>query len=97
MTFDGHAKKGRTPAIRVLRMPRTEGFARFRPKGQSRRITLSPLIHSTLSLPNGARFYRCAFQVNPYEYLIRHDKKPSQPDEAAYNREMVNSTGTLRR
>jgi hypothetical protein len=43
----------------------------------------------TLSLPNGARFYRCALQVNPYDYLVRHAKTTSFQDEAAYNEALV--------
>ena len=32
-------------------------------------------INSALLLPNGARFFRCALQVNPYEYLVGNNKK----------------------
>ncbi len=40
-------------------------------------------------LPNGARFYRCALQVNPFAYLRRH-KKPVHFDcETGYNAAMV--------
>jgi hypothetical protein len=48
-------------------------------------------IESALLLPNGARFYRCALQVNPYDYLIVHKKKTSYSDEAAYNRGIVDA------
>jgi len=41
------------------------------------------------SLPNGARFYRCALQVNPYEYLVRHAKPTSFRDEPSYNEAIV--------
>lgn len=37
----------------------------------------------------GARFYRCAFQVNPFEYQGRHGKTPKFADEAAYNEAIV--------
>jgi hypothetical protein len=40
-------------------------------------------------LPNGARFYRCAFQVNPYAYVIRHKHPTSFVDEDAYNAAIV--------
>ena len=33
-------------------------------------------------LPVGARFYRCAFQVNPYDHVVRHNKPTSCADEA---------------
>jgi len=41
------------------------------------------------SLPNGARFYRCAFQVNPYGYLVRHKHPTAFADEDAYNAAFV--------
>lgn len=44
---------------------------------------------ATLSLPNGARFYRCAFQVNPYEYLARHQKATPYADESSYNAALI--------
>ena len=37
------------------------------------------------NLPNGARFYRCAFQVNTYEYVVRHNHPMPYSDEGAYN------------
>jgi hypothetical protein len=33
------------------------------------------------SLTNGSRFYRCAFQVNTYEYVKRHNRETSFADE----------------
>jgi ABC-type lipoprotein export system ATPase subunit len=50
---------------------------------------LSTIVQEALTLPNGARFYRCALQVNTFEYLVRHGKKPSFADEAAYNTALV--------
>ena len=32
-------------------------------------VTLSERLNTALALPNGARFYRCALQVNPFAYL----------------------------
>ena len=26
-------------------------------------------------LPCGARFFRCALQVNPFDYIVRHSKE----------------------
>lgn len=41
------------------------------------------------NLPSGARFYRCALQVNPYEYLVRHSKTTVFSNEADYNKAIV--------
>ena len=37
----------------------------------------------------GARFYRCAFQVNPFEYFARHGQAPPATDEPSYNEAIV--------
>jgi len=39
--------------------------------------------------PDGAQFFRCAFQVNPYGYLMRHSKETTYKDELEYNTAMV--------
>jgi hypothetical protein len=44
---------------------------------------------TALELPNGARFYRCALQVNPYAYLVRHSKQTNFLDEATYNEALI--------
>ena len=46
-------------------------------KTQTATRTLSERLESALKLPNGARFYHCAFQVNPFAYLTRHSKQTS--------------------
>ena len=51
--------------------------------------SLSERIEAAFKLPNGARFYRCALQVNPFEYLNRHKKKTSFSSEAEYNKAIV--------
>ena len=38
-----------------------------------------------LTLPNGARFYKCALQVNPFDYLQRNHKPLPTDDESTYN------------
>ncbi|MGV6492276.1 TrlF family AAA-like ATPase [Stenotrophomonas rhizophila] len=43
------------------------------------------------ALPAGARFYRCALQVNPFEYLARHGKASEYSNEADYNAAIVAS------
>ena len=40
-------------------------------------------------IPNGARFYKCALQLNPFEYLSRHNKTTEFTDEAAYNKAII--------
>jgi DNA repair ATPase RecN len=52
-------------------------------------------IKNALLLPNGARFYKCALQVNPYEYLVANNKKSGYPDEATYNDEIINACKSL--
>lgn len=38
---------------------------------------------------SGARFYRCALQVNPFAYLKRHNKSTEFESEGEYNKAMV--------
>lgn len=40
-------------------------------------------------LPSGARFYRCAFQVNTFDYITRHKRPTTFADEASYNAALV--------
>ena len=51
--------------------------------------TLSERLNAALKLPNGARFYRCALQVNPFAYLRRHSKQTSFRTEADYNAAII--------
>ena len=51
--------------------------------------TTSDRLKQALTLPNGARFYRCALQVNPFAYLTRHNKETSFQNEADYNAAIV--------
>ena len=51
--------------------------------------SLSEPIQAALELPDGARFYRCALQVNPFAYLARHGKPTPFQSEADYNKAMV--------
>lgn len=46
-------------------------------------------IPQALTRPGGARFYRCAFQVNPFDYFARHGQTPPATDEATYNEAIV--------
>ena len=44
---------------------------------------------TTKDLRNGARFFRCALQVNPFEYIIRYNKITKYNSEEKYNQAMV--------
>ncbi len=46
-------------------------------------------LRQILAQPSGARFYRCALQVNPFAYLKRHSKPLPCADGAEYNRLVV--------
>jgi hypothetical protein len=54
-------------------------------------ITSSERLKTALKLPNGARFYRCTLQVNPFAYLARHSKQTAFQNEADYNAAIVAS------
>jgi DNA repair ATPase RecN len=61
------------------------------------RTTISDRLNAALKCPNGARFYRCALQVNPFAYLSRHSKQTKFSTEAAYNAAIIaacQETGT---
>ena len=59
-------------------------------------MELSKAIKAALELPNGARFYRCAFQVNPFSYLKRHNKPTAYSDEEAYNQAIIQACRDLK-
>lgn len=46
-------------------------------------------IRAALALPSGAKFYRCALQVNPFDYLGRHGKSTKFTSEDEYNEAMI--------
>lgn len=49
----------------------------------------SDRMQAALTLPNGARFFRCALQVNPFAYLKRHSKPTAFTSEDEYNKAVV--------
>lgn len=49
----------------------------------------SKSLNEALTLPNGARFYKCALQVNPFAYLGRHSKATTFQTEHAYNAAII--------
>jgi len=50
---------------------------------------LSDRMQAALNLPNGARFYRCALQVNPFAYLGTHNKPTTFTSEDEYNKAII--------
>ncbi|WP_109793991.1 TrlF family AAA-like ATPase [Minwuia thermotolerans] len=50
---------------------------------------LSDRMQAALDLPNGARFYRCALQVNPFAYLDTHNKTTAFTSEDDYNKAII--------
>ncbi len=54
-------------------------------------MTQNDLMKHAAELPSGGRFYRCALQVNPFEYVQRHKKPTKLSDEAAYNAAIVDA------
>ncbi|MCB0330722.1 MAG: PHP domain-containing protein [Bdellovibrionales bacterium] len=52
-------------------------------------VPQSDRMKQALELPNGARFYRCALQVNPFAYLGRHNHQTPYSTEQEYNKAMI--------
>jgi hypothetical protein len=52
-------------------------------------MTWPDSINEASARPGGARFYRCAFQVNPFDYFTRHGQTPPAADAYAYNQFIV--------
>lgn len=52
-------------------------------------LTTSTVLNEALCLPDGARFYRSALQINPFAYLGRHNKQTSFTNETEYNAAIV--------
>lgn len=46
-------------------------------------------IENALKVPNGARYYRCALQVNPFAYVQKYGKKTTYADEKSYNQALI--------
>ena len=53
--------------------------------------TRSQALNEALQQPNGARFYRCALQVNPFAYHGRHGRKTAFQNEADYNAALIDA------
>lgn len=52
-------------------------------------IPASTWQHRVLALANGARFHKCAMQVNPFEYTVRHSKSADAGSETEYNEKLI--------
>lgn len=52
-------------------------------------VTRSQALNEALKQPSGARFYRCALQVNPFAYQDRHAKQSAFQNEADYNAAII--------
>ena len=52
-------------------------------------LTLSHCLQDTLSLPNGARFYLCALQINPFAYIKRQGITTPFTSEDEYNSAVI--------
>ncbi|MDO9210623.1 MAG: ATP-binding protein [Deltaproteobacteria bacterium] len=52
-------------------------------------MAMNDPILKALELPGGARFYKCALQVNPFEYLQRHQKQTKFVKEEDYNSAII--------
>lgn len=52
-------------------------------------MTRSQALNEALKQPNGARFYRCALQINPFAYHGRHAKQTTFQNEADYNAAII--------
>lgn len=51
--------------------------------------TSSERLNTAIKLPSGARFFRCALQVNPFAYLSTHNKKTTFKTESDYNSAII--------
>ncbi|MCL2875268.1 MAG: AAA family ATPase [Betaproteobacteria bacterium] len=56
--------------------------------------TSSQVLNAALKQPNGARFYRCALQVNPFAYHVRHGKQITFQTETEYNNAIIEACHT---
>src|SRR5262245_47054939 len=52
-------------------------------------MTAADPIHRALAPSNGARSYKCALQVNPFEYPQRHNKQTPFHGEEGYNTAII--------
>jgi hypothetical protein len=58
-------------------------------------MTVSEKLRAAIELPGGARFYRCALQVNPFAYLARHAKATTFTTEDEYNAAIIDTCQDL--
>lgn len=65
--------------------------AQILPSRLNIQVTASRRLQESLKLPSGARFFKCALQINPWSYLQRHNKPTGFANEAAYNAAMIDA------
>src|SRR5690348_11947461 len=53
--------------------------------------SLSDRLRAALRLPSGARFYKCALQINPFGYLQRHARSGAFKSEVEYNNAIIDA------
>ena len=95
----GHNRPAQVSCVDILRVDDRDA-ARHR-RGMSLASLLahegvSETLRTAAACSAGARFFRCALQVNPFEYARRHPKGggPSHADEESYNAAMVAAART---
>lgn len=66
-------------------------------RDDAKQLTRSQALNEALKQPNGARFYRCALQVNPFAYHGRHAKQSTYQNEADYNAAIIEATSQQHR
>ena len=54
-------------------------------------MATSKAIDEALKAPVGARFFKCALQVNPYQYVVDNAKTTAFKSEKAYNVALVDA------
>ncbi|MDX1922419.1 MAG: phosphoesterase [Alphaproteobacteria bacterium] len=50
---------------------------------------MHPFLEQLKALPNGSRFFRCAFQVNTFDYVLRHKHPTAYKSEDEYNKAII--------
>lgn len=68
--------------------------AQIAPSGLKAPVTVSRRLQDSLKLPSGARFFKCALQINPWSYVQRHKKPTVFTNEAAYNAAIIDACRT---
>ena len=84
--FAGYAKSSCKALLSQIKI---DGLSKMSEESLNPPLQLSDLVQAALNLPNGTRFYRCAFQVNPYAYLAKNGTPTTFNSEDDYNTAIV--------